>query len=190
MAKPSKKEQDAELARRAFRDSFDRDKVPGHTPKIDFTNLHSETPKPVPQAKPVLEAEPVPEAKPVSKPEPIVDEPRKTGLYLLLPIDGWVHPDHGNFLMLPKQFKAILALETKAVAQVCLEVLEHTIGWEEADGSRREWVKLASLDFQMGSAMSYSQVQQGIKVALEKGYILRRKVDKSYEYALPFKDVS
>ena len=46
MAKPSRKEQDAELAKRAFRDSFERDKIPGHAPKLDFTNLHLEETSP------------------------------------------------------------------------------------------------------------------------------------------------
>ena len=92
--------------------------------------------------------------------------------------------------MLPKQFKAILALETKAVAQICLEILEQTIGWVEADGSRKEWARLSSMDFQIGSAMSYSQVQTGIKIALKKAYIIRRKVGKLYEYSLRFRDIS
>src|SRR5438132_13946084 len=42
---------------------------------------------------------------------------------------GFTHPSHGPFLMVPtKEFKAILLLETKAVAAVTWGIMEHTLG--------------------------------------------------------------
>jgi len=58
--------------------------------------------------------------------------PRKSGLYLVLQAaqqHGITHPEDGHFLMLPKEeFRAILALEHKAIAQVVLEIFLQTIG--------------------------------------------------------------
>ena len=57
--------------------------------------------------------------------------PRKSGLYAVLHAaqqHGITHPKDGYWLMLPREFDAILALEHKAVAQVVLEVLRQTIG--------------------------------------------------------------
>ncbi len=69
-----------------------------------------------------------PEASvPQRRPRPQPPRPqRKSGLYLVLQATqqhGITHPKDGHFLMLPKEeFRAILALEHKAVAQVVLEI--------------------------------------------------------------------
>src|SRR5437879_8134540 len=54
-------------------------------------------------------------------------EPRKTGWWLALHRVrefGFTSLDEGHYLLLPPEFDAILALETKAVAQIVLEVLD------------------------------------------------------------------
>ena len=58
-------------------------------------------------------------------------EPRKTGWWIALHRVrefGFTNPDEGHYLLLPPEFDAILALETKAVAQIVLEVLRQTVG--------------------------------------------------------------
>jgi len=58
--------------------------------------------------------------------------------------DGFTHPEQGQFIMLPREFEALLALENKAVVQVVFLILRETIGWTDEDGrhKRREWVQL------------------------------------------------
>jgi hypothetical protein len=82
----------------------------------------------------------------------------------------------GYFLMLPKEFDAILALEHKAVSQVVLEVLRQTIG-RVGDGQngRQEWATMSYRHFARAGILSQSQAQEGIKQALAKGYIVRRQ---------------
>ena len=88
--------------------------------------------------------------------------------------------------------KAILALEKKAVSQVVYEVIEQTIGWEDPGGrgGRHEWVRLSLRHFQMACAMSLSQAQSGLKIAIQNGYITRRpdRVHGGYEYSIVWRD--
>jgi hypothetical protein len=52
---------------------------------------------------------------------------------------GFTHPSSGRYLMVPKEFQAIMLLETKAVAAVVWEIMQQTIGWEgNGPGGRRE----------------------------------------------------
>ena len=136
----------------------------------------------------IFKAEPVP-----SKAAPRLQTERpasKTGLYLNLPQHGFIHPANGHYLTVPKQFKAILALEKKAIAQVVYEIIEQTVGWEDPRGlhGRREWAKLSLKHFQRECAMSLSQVQAGLKEALNRGYIRRRGRLGEYEYAIRWMD--
>ena len=99
--------------------------------------------------------------------------------------DGFTHPEAGNFVMLPKEFGAIISLETKAVLQIVYHIFCETIGWADPNGraGRREWVQLGHADF-TGVCGSKSQGDAGVKAALQKGYIIRRPYGNSYEYSI------
>ena len=107
----TKKENDARLAKEAFNSVFEGARVEGRVPDLKL-----------------------PQKTPPSSPPPDTQSARKTGLYLLLPHGGFTHPENGHFLMMPKEFKAILSLEKKAVAQVVYEIIDQTIGWEDPEG--------------------------------------------------------
>jgi hypothetical protein len=115
--------------------------------------------------------------------------PRTSGLYVVLQAaqqHGFTHPKDGYFLMLPKEFDAILALEHKAVAQVVLEVLRQTIG-RVGDGpdGRQEWAVISQRHFARAGLMTNMAAWRGIQEALEKRYILRRKVGaRRFEYSI------
>jgi hypothetical protein len=101
---------------------------------------------------------------------------------------GFTHPNSGRYLMVPKEFQAILVRETKAVATVVWEVMQQTIGWEEAPGKRREWAPLTKRHFVRTGMLSRSQAEAGIKRAIEKGYIRRRQIGaRRFEYAIRWK---
>jgi len=123
--------------------------------------------------------------------------PRKSGWLLALHSVkefGFTHPDEGRYLLLPSEFDAILALETKAVAQVVLEVLRQTIGWVDSSGEtdaqgrrkRRLWARLGHKHFEFicGSA---SQAHVGLKRALQEGYIIRRSCRGGFEYSVKWR---
>lgn len=111
---------------------------------------------------------------------------------------GFTHPQNGRWLMLPREFKAMVAYESKAVVQVILEVLDRTIG-VEGDGpyGRGLWVELSTYDCAATGLMSHSAAQRGIASAVTKGY-LRQKVLKSdthgtpisYTYSLNWKGIT
>jgi hypothetical protein len=70
-----------------------------------------------------------------------------------------------------------------------LEVLRLTIGTFESDeyGNPRhkEWARISQRHFVRAGITSNKFAAQGIKQALEKGYIMRRQVGKqSFEYAI------
>jgi hypothetical protein len=122
-------------------------------------------------------------------PPPQRRPPRKSGLYAVLHSaqqHGFTPPSEGFWVMLPKEFDAILALEHKAVAQVVLEVLRQTIG-KVGDGhdGRQEWAPLSVRHFLRAGILSRSQAEMGLKKALAKGYIVRRQRGaQGYEYAI------
>jgi hypothetical protein len=163
----SKKEKNAHLAREAFASVFEGSKLHGRVPSI------LSPPPTQPQERPAAER-----------------PPRKTGLHLLLPQGGFTHPENGYYTMIPREFKAILALESKAVAQVVYEIIDQTVGWEDPGGrgGRREWVRLSLRHFMLACAMSLSQAQNGLKTALNKGYIVRRPYMGEYEYAVKWRE--
>jgi hypothetical protein len=119
---------------------------------------------------------------------------KATGLQLVLNAvrrDGFPHPrERQGFLMLPHEFKALLALESLAVVQIVYEVFERTIGWEDKGEShgRRAWARLSIRYFQMSCGMTLSQVQRGLKSALNRGYIIRRSRLGSYEYSIRWRE--
>ena len=118
--------------------------------------------------------------------------PRKSGLYLVLEAarqHGITHPTMGGFLQLPREFDAILALEHKAIAQVVLEVLRQTIGTvvygQDGRATHRDWAPLTKRHFVRAGILSRSQAEEGIKLALDKGYITRRQIGvRRFEYAI------
>ena len=119
---------------------------------------------------------------------------KTTGLQIVLNavrLNGFPHPrERQGFLMLPHEFKALLALEPLAVVQVVYEVFERTIGWEDKSEARgrREWARLSIKYFQMSCGMTLSQVQRGLKGALNRGYIIRRSRLGAYEYSIRWRE--
>ena len=114
---------------------------------------------------------------------------------------GFTHPANGRFLMLPHEFDVVLALETKAVAQVILAVLRHTIGYPgDGPNDRAIWAELSTYDLADTGLMSRSMAQRGLKDALQKGYLLRREMRAPntpedahvvrYEYAVKWKGIT
>ena len=91
--------------------------------------------------------------------------------------------------MAPKEFQAILLLETKAVAAVVWEIMQQTIGWEgNGLGGRREWAPLTVRYFERAQILSHKYARKGIADVLEKGYIERRQRGaRRYEYRLRWK---
>jgi hypothetical protein len=133
-------------------------------------------------------------------PDPRVRSSRRSGWQLTLHsvrTFGFTHPNEGRYLLLPPEFDVILALETKAVAQVVLEVLRQTVGWVDPSGEtddmgrrkRRLWARLGHKHFEMicGSA---SQAHTGLKRALQEGYLLRRPCKGGFEYSVKWRDDS
>ena len=103
--------------------------------------------------------------------------------------DGFTHPADGNFVMLPKEFGAIISLEDKCVLQIIYHIMCETIGWADPDGraGRREWVQLGHADFTLVCG-SKSQGDRGVKEALQRGYVIRRPCGNSYEYSIRWKE--
>jgi hypothetical protein len=103
--------------------------------------------------------------------------------------EGFTHPEQGQFIMLPREFEALLALENKAVVQVVFLILRETIGWTDEDGrhKRREWVQLGQKHFEI-TCGSKSQGFYGVKTAIQKGYILRRPYKNTFEYSIRWKE--
>src|SRR5713101_6543592 len=102
---------------------------------------------------------------------------------------GFTHPEEGQFVMLPREFEALLALENKAVVQVVFLVLRETIGWTDEEGrhKRREWVQLGQKHFEV-TCGSKSQGFYGVKTAIQKGYILRRPYKNTFEDSIRWKE--
>jgi hypothetical protein len=132
-------------------------------------------------------------AKPPRRQRPEADpasySPIEHTLYSLQAF-GFTHPSHSRYLMVPKEFQAILALETKAVADVIWEVMHQTIGWASGrePGGSREWAPLTVRHFEREKIASSAQARRGLKRALAMGYIERRRSGaRRYEYRLRWK---
>jgi hypothetical protein len=148
-----------------------------------------------PDTPPVVE----PESPTTKQPEKHKREPRKSGLEVIrhrVEQMGFTHPKNGHWLMFPAtEFEAILALERKAVAQVVLFVMQRTLGvpntseGRDQDGNvkRREWVSFSHRELAERVMGSPTQVNHGLKIALNHKYIERREAGKTqggtrYEY--------
>jgi hypothetical protein len=132
------------------------------------------------------------------KPAAPIPEPSKrvTGLQAILhhlQAFGFTHPSKGGWLQLPPEYDALLALERKAVAQVVLEVMRQTIGFVDRDGepdaqgrpARVEWAILTHKHFQLALGASPTQVNTGIKIALERKYLERKYAGRGrWEYRI------
>jgi len=92
--------------------------------------------------------------------------------------------------MLPREFDVVAALETKAVTLVVLAVLRRTLGIP-GDGpqGRKEWAKLSTHELADAALMSHSAARRGLAEAVRKGYLLRRPVDTTWEYAIRWRGV-
>jgi len=120
---------------------------------------------------------------------------RKSGLLLVLHTvkqHGFTHPRDATFLMLPVEFDAILALETKAVAQVILETMRETLGWYDPSGygERREWAVISTRHFVKKGIMSHSAARRGLSKAVQAGYLRKRRRGRGFEYALKWRGVN
>src|SRR5262249_53196955 len=130
-----------------------------------------DAPKELPQIVPTWD--PVIPASDGDRPKRKARSEKVTGLHVILHSiqrDGFPHPlEQGSFLMLPKVFKALLALEPVAVIQVVYEIFEQTIGWTDSrsDHGRREWARLSMRHFELACGMTSAQVKRGLKRALQ-----------------------
>jgi hypothetical protein len=103
---------------------------------------------------------------------------------------GFTHPRDGYFLMLPREFDVIAALETKAVTLVVLAVLRRTLGMPgNGTHGRREWVALSTRTLADAALISHSQACHGIREAVKKGYLLRRRAGRSWEYSIRWRGI-
>ena len=105
---------------------------------------------------------------------------------------GFTHPQNGFFVMLPREFDVVLAFEPKPVAQVILEVLRQTVG-VLGDGPRDRglWAVLSYGHFAQACNMARSTAQLAVQIAVEKGYLLRRKQDRrTITYAIKWKSTN
>lgn len=119
---------------------------------------------------------------------------RQLELALTLPqikAHGFTHPTNGYWVMLPREFDVILALETKAVAQVILEVLRQTIGYPgEGPHERRLWVPLSYSHFARQGRMSRSTAQRALHHAVREGYLRQRTIGTNrHEYSLKWRGI-
>jgi hypothetical protein len=119
---------------------------------------------------------------------------RQLELSLTLPqikVHGFTHPQNGHWLMLPREFSLVLALETKAVAQVILAVFEQTIGYP-GDGphERRLWAPISPGSLARQGLMSRGAAWRGLQKAVQEGYLLRRAArGNTWEYAIRWKGI-
>jgi len=104
---------------------------------------------------------------------------------------GFTHPQNGFFVMLPAEFDTVLAFEDKSVAQVILEVLRQTVGKPgDGPGARGQWAALPYGHFALTGRLPRSTAKWALNKAVEKGYLLRRRCGRSFEYALKWKNMN
>ena len=80
------------------------------------------------------------------------------------------------FTMVPNQFlDEIVPFEKPCVTKVVCLILRRTLGWIDEYGKRRTQDQVAYSEFAREMNMSTQAVADGLKAALEKGYIVRVK---------------
>lgn len=103
---------------------------------------------------------------------------------------GFTHPAHGHYLMVPPEFDLVLAHEPTRVAQVILEVIRQTVGWVgNGPGNRRLWAKLSGGHLARKGTMDRDNANKALTVAVQKGYLQRRRVGRGYEYAVTWQGI-
>jgi hypothetical protein len=92
--------------------------------------------------------------------------------------------------MYPREMRVLAALESKAVFVVVLTILDLTIG-VVGDGPRNRglWVTISVRDLAYQALIPPSKVQVGLKDALKKGYLQRRKVGRTWEYSVRWRGI-
>ena len=91
---------------------------------------------------------------------------------------GFRQQPGGNFAftMVPNQFlDEIVPYEKPCVVKVVCLVLRRTLGWADEHGNRRQQDQVAYSEFAREMNMSTQAVADGLKGALERGYIVRTK---------------
>lgn len=80
------------------------------------------------------------------------------------------------FTMVPNQFlDEIVPFEKPCVVKVVCLILRRTLGWIDQTGQRRQQDQVAYSEFAREMNMSTQAVADGLKIALDKGYIVRVK---------------
>ena len=103
---------------------------------------------------------------------------------------GFTHPANGYFLMLPREYDVVAALESKAVAVVILAILRRTIGiLGQGPRDRGEWVKISIHALADAALLPFSKAQKGLKDARAKGYVQRRKAGRTWEYTVRWRGI-
>jgi hypothetical protein len=81
-----------------------------------------------------------------------------------------------SFTMVPNQFlDEIVPFEKPCVVKVVCLILRRTLGWIDQTGHRRQQDQVAYSEFAREMNMSTQAVADGLKIALDKGYIIRVK---------------
>jgi len=103
---------------------------------------------------------------------------------------GFTHPAHGHYLMLPPEFDVVFDSEPRYVTRVILEAMRQTVGYVgDGPGNRRLWAKLSYGHFARKGIMDKADAQRSLALAVERGYLQRRKVGRGYEYAVTWQGV-
>src|SRR5438045_6058884 len=91
---------------------------------------------------------------------------------------GFRRQPGGNFAftMIPNQFlDEIVPFEKPCVTKVVCLILRRTLGWLDEKGQRRTQDQVSYSEFAREMNMSTQAVADGLRLALEKGYIVRVK---------------
>src|SRR5436190_436651 len=82
--------------------------------------------------------------------------------------------------MVPNQFlDEVVPNEKPCVVKVVCLILRRTLGWIDEKGQRRQQEQVAYTEFAREMNMSIQAVADGLRIALEKGYIVRLKQGSS-----------
>jgi len=92
--------------------------------------------------------------------------------------------------MLPPEFDVVFDSEPHYVTRVILEVMRQTVGWVgEGPDNRRLWAKLSGGHFAKKGIMDQHNAMKSLVIAIQKGYLKRRRAGRGYEYAVTWKGV-